>query len=214
MTEIEGVVKYQLKHLAISNPAEIELTELNAWRTIMLRLELIGQSPSRYGGLGFGNISQRLDNEQFIISGTQTGHLNQLSVNDYCIIKKADPAANMIQSQGPCKPSSEALTHATVYQKNPAITSVIHVHNFEIWNNTGKLNLPCTGKDIAYGTPEMASAVGQLFQQHSFASYKLFTMLGHEDGVVSFGKNLQEAATDLISCLAVALSIEKKDNCR
>lgn len=214
MNEIEGVVKYQLKHLAGSNPPEIKIAELNAWRTIMLRLELIGQSPSRYGGLGFGNISQRLDNEQFIISGTQTGHLAHLSANDYCIINKADPTANMIQSQGPCKPSSEALTHASVYQSNPAIKSVIHVHNSEIWNNTEALKLPCTSKDITYGTPEMAAAVSQLFQQHSFASYNIFTMLGHEDGVVSFGKNLQEAATDLTSCLAKALSIENIDNYR
>ena len=209
MTEIEGVIKYQLAHTQTPINKRKDLLELDAWRTIMHRLQLIGQLPDRYGGLGYGNISQRLDNEQFIITGTQTGHLAFLSDNDYCIVHKADPFLNRIQSSGVCKPSSEALTHASVYAENPDINYVIHVHCPEIWLNTKILQLPYTSKIIAYGTPEMAAAVQQLIENLPLKQQGIFTMLGHEDGVVAFGKTLRETAEILIACLSQGLVIEQ-----
>lgn len=207
MTETEGVIKYQLLHTATPLEHHSMISGLNAWRSIMHRLKLIGQEAHRYHGLGFGNISQRLDEQRYIISGTQTGAPATLSVNDYCLVEKADPWQNKIASRGPCKPSSEALTHASVYQQNPAIKAIIHVHCPEIWLNTKTLQLPATAKNIAYGTPEMASAVFQLLKNKNLGIHGVFTMLGHEDGVVAFGRTLQEAAADLMNCLARSFSI-------
>ena len=96
MTEIEGVIKYQLTHVDTPANKDIDITELNAWRTVMHRLQLIGQTPDKYAGLGFGNISQRIDLQRFIISGTQTGQLASLSTDEYCIVNKADPLLNKI----------------------------------------------------------------------------------------------------------------------
>ena len=81
MKEQEGVIKYQLNHTQQPINRLLSLTGINAWRTIAVRLDLIGQTPERYDNVGFGNISQRIDahNSQFIISGTQTGHIEQLS---------------------------------------------------------------------------------------------------------------------------------------
>ena len=85
---------------------------------------------------------------------------------------------------------------------------MIHVHSTEIWNNTAALNLPHISADIPYGTVEMATAVEQLFQSSNLRQTSLFTMLGHQDGVVSFGRNMQEAAWELIKCLSLAIGIE------
>lgn len=212
MKEQEGVIKYQLKHTQqpINHPCS--LIEINAWRTIAVRLDLIGQSPDRYDNIGFGNISQRIDphSDQFIISGTQTGHIEHLSPEHYCLVVKAEPHQNRLQSCGLCKPSSESLTHASVYAQNNAIQAVIHAHSPEIWKHTVTLDLPHTGADIPYGTVEMATAVEQLFQSGKLMQISLFTMLGHEDGIVAFGKDMQEAAWELIKYLSLAIGIEQR----
>ena len=209
MKEQEGVIKYQLEHTEKPIVEKISLSEINAWRTIIFRLGLIGQDPERYDNLGFGNISQRLDSQssQFIISSSQTGHIEHLSPEHYCLVVKADPQKNQIQSCGLYKPSSESLTHASIYAQDGNIQAVIHVHSPEIWNNTAALNLPHISSDIPYGTVEMAIAVEQLFQSGDLQRTSLFTMLGHEDGVVSFGVNMQEAAWELIKCLSLAIGI-------
>ena len=209
MKEQEGVIKYQLEHTEKPIIEKISLSEINAWRTIIFRLGLIGQDPERYDNLGFGNISQRLDSQssQFIISSSQTGHIEHLSPEHYCLVVKADPQKNQIQSCGLYKPSSESLTHASIYAQDGNIQAVIHVHSPEIWNNTAALNLPHISADIPYGTVEMAIAVEQLFQSGDLQRTSLFTMLGHEDGVVSFGVNMQEAAWELIKCLSLAIGI-------
>ncbi len=212
MNSQEGVIKYQLKHSQKTIADKFSLTEINAWRTVIFRLGLIGQIPGKYDNCGFGNISQRLatHSDQFIISGTQTGHLEQLRAEQYCQVVKAEPGANRIHSCGLCHPSSESLTHASVYAQESEIQAVIHVHCPEIWRHTAALDLPHTAADIAYGTVAMAAAVEQLFQSGRLKQCSLFTMLGHEDGVISFGKNLQEAAWLLIRHLALAIGIEQQ----
>ncbi|MDP1773649.1 MAG: class II aldolase/adducin family protein [Methylobacter sp.] len=209
MKEQEGVIKYQLEHTQQPIQA-FPFSGINAWRTIAVRLDLIGQNPDRYDNIGFGNISQRVDadSDQFIISGTQTGHIEQLSPEHYCLVVKAEPHQNRLQSRGLCKPSSESLTHASVYAQDNAIQAVIHAHSPEIWKHTLALGLPHTNADVPYGTVEMATAVEQLFQSGKLTQPSLFTMLGHEDGVVAFGRNMQEAAWELINYLSLAISIE------
>ena len=210
MKEQEGVIKYQLEHKQKPINETFLFSEINAWRTVIFRLGLIGQDPERYGNLGFGNISQRLNSQscQFVISGSQTGHIEQLSPEQYCLVVNADPRKNRIQSRGLYKPSSESLTHASIYAQDSTIQAVIHVHSPEIWNNTAALNLPHIPANIPYGTVEMAMAVEQLFQSGSLQQTSLFTMLGHEDGVVTFGKNMPEAAWELIKYLALAIGNE------
>lgn len=211
--EQEGVIKYQLDYRHQKLDEKLAMTQLNAWRHIMYRLQLIGQHQSRYQGYGFGNISQRHSSyhSQFLISGTQTGHLADLTSDDYCLITEADPQANRITATGPCKPSSEALTHANIYLQNKKIQGIIHVHCPEIWHHTQHLKLAHTLTSVAYGTPEMAGAVEQLFQQHTWGDQTIFTMLGHEDGVVAFGENLQQAAMVLINCLSLAISLKLRN---
>lgn len=210
--EQEGVIKYQLEHTLKPISEKFSLSEINAWRTIIFRLDLIGQCPERYDNLGFGNISQRLDSRsnQFMISGSQTGHIEHLSPEHYCLVVKADPRKNRIESCGLHKPSSESLTHASIYAQDSSIQAVIHGHSSEIWNNTAALNLPHVSVDIPYGTVEMAAAVEQLFQSGHLQQTSLFTLLGHEDGVVSFGRNMQEAAWELIKYLSLAIGIEQR----
>ena len=211
MNEREGVIKYRLEHHSRDLATTVDLCQINAWRSLLFKLKLIGQSPEKYHGLGYGNVSQRLQpgNQAFLISGTQTGHLDRLEPKHFAIVETASPIDNAIRSSGPCKPSSEALTHASVYQHDPGAQAVIHVHCPEIWRNTLILQLPHTRADIAYGSVEMAQAVAQIFASGQLTKIPLFSMLGHEDGIVTFGDSLREAAITLLTQLAAALAIEQ-----
>ena len=212
MTEQEGVIKFHLEHVQKPMNVAISLTEISAWRTVLFRLRLMGQDPERYGNLGFGNISHRHEqaSSQFIISGSQTGHIEHLKPENYCLVVEADPWKNRINSCGLCRPSSESMTHASIYQQNSKIQAVVHAHSPEIWNNTAALDLPHIPAHIPYGTVDMAVAVEQLFQSGQLEKTSLFTMLGHTDGVVSFGSNMQAAILELILYLAMAIQIEQQ----
>ena len=52
---------------------------------------------------------------------------------------------------------------------------------------------PTTSKAVAYGTPEMAYEIMRLFTGSDIRSRKVFAMAGHEGGIVTFGKNLEDA---------------------
>lgn len=217
MIEIEGVVKYNnVDHENIDFERNISIAEINAWRTLLFKLKLIGQIKGRYGGYGFGNISQRIyqpnsENVQFIISGTQTGGDEVLSRRQYCHVLETNTNKNSICSIGETQPSSEALTHASVYQQDDNIGTVIHIHSPEIWNNTQQLGIAYTAKNIAYGTPEMANEVKRLLKGQKLKEEKIFSMLGHEDGIIAFSNIMEEAALLLVKYYSKAIGLDQ--NC-
>jgi hypothetical protein len=52
---------------------------------------------------------------------------------------------------------------------------------------------PTTPKRVEYGTAEMACAVERLFEITDVKTRKIFVMAAHDGGLVTFGKNLQDA---------------------
>lgn len=213
MNERDGVTKFQLEHrpsAALPRPA---LAELDAWRTILWRLGIVGLDPARYGGVGFGNVSMRLPPydappgaRRFAISGTQTGGFMALAPNQYAIVTAYAAAANRVVAEGPIPPSSESLTHAMLYDLDARVRFVFHVHAPEIWRAASRLGLPATDPAAAYGTPAMAESVRALHARGRLAVPGLFVMGGHEDGVVAFGERATEAGTLLFDALARALA--------
>lgn len=203
----EGVIKFDLTHHPKPLEPNDEWQTLNAWRSILFQLQLIGQNPNRYEGLGFGNISVRLSSERFLITGSQTGHLEPLTLEHYCLVTHADPHRNQIESEGLIRPSSETLTHAAIYQCDSQIRAVIHVHDPLIWHHCEALGLAVTPAHIPYGTRQMAESVQQLIQHQKQPTQSVFGMLGHEDGIVSFGTSLAQAGKELIDIYARALAL-------
>ncbi len=204
----EGVIKYGLEFYSKAPTSPDRLTTINAWRTVLHRLRLIGQTPERYDGYGYGNISQRITNsgtpspeDTFLISGTQTGSIETLIAAQYCTITLAEPLQNRIVAEGPIKPSSEALTHASIYQTDSHVESVMHVHSPEIWRKTEALKLQCTGKTIEYGTLEMATEVSRLVKSNRNKHASIFSMLGHEDGIIAYGRTASLAGQILLDTL-------------
>ncbi|MGH8499466.1 MAG: class II aldolase/adducin family protein [Methylococcales bacterium] len=217
--DLEGVIKYDLAFEYKPFAKTGNLETLIAWRAVFHRLGLIGQDPQRYGGLGFGNISQKVEQasttqrgkSRFTISGTQTGAAERLNESQFCLVTDACIRRNRIVAEGPVKPSSEALTHAAVYHCHPDIRFVMHVHCPEIWQATQMLGLPFIAQTIAYGTPEMAKAVQHLILSLGKPCEGVFSMLGHEDGIVSFANIAEIAGNLLVDTLVRSLTFKRTD---
>ena len=215
MTDKEGVIQYQLDFTASPPPDFEQINELNAWRRILYLLHLIGQDPGRYEGFGFGNISCRYqvkekqkNTPEFIITGSQTGHLPFLENEHYAIVTEFEPLHNKISATGVIKPSSEALTHGAVYQANTDISAVFHAHSPEIWNHAERLGISATNKHVSYGTPAMAEEIKKLMSKPAVIDTRILIMAGHTDGVITFGNTAQEAGNTLVDYYSRALQIK------
>lgn len=192
----EGVIKYNCHWVEGQSMASDRLTELMEKRDLMRSLGLIGVYEN---GIGFGNVSQRINySSQFIISGTQTAHLPTLSPEYYTVVTDFNIEENSLTCCGPVKASSESLTHAAIYFYQPEINGIIHIHNPKLWQEL-MYKVPTTNKDVPYGTPQMAKEMFRLFDQEDLGSQKILVMAGHEDGVICFGKDLDEPANILLN---------------
>lgn len=189
----EGYVKYHSQWIE-AEPIKAEVvTELCYWRDRLFKAGLIGMDSA---GVGFGNISIRCD-EGFIISGTQTGGITTITPEHFTTVTEVDISANSLICRGPIQASSEAMTHAAIYRCNTAVQAVIHVHDNHRWKQL--LNVaPTTDASVPYGTPEMAWEIERLFHEQPLGSSSIVVMAGHADGIIAFGKNLQEASNLLL----------------
>ncbi len=67
----------------------------------------------------------------------------------------------------------------------------------ELWQKL-MYKVPTTEAEISYGTPEMAKEILRLFREDNLMKTKILVMSGHEEGIICFGKNLQEAGNILL----------------
>ena len=206
--EEEGVIKFDLRYTAGPPVPEGTLTELNTWRNILWKHALIGQYPDRYDGYGFGNISQRINTRdeavgqrEFVISGTQTGHLEQLDNHHYARVTAYNADTNQVVASGPIMPSSESMTHGVIYDLDNKLHVVLHVHSPDIWKTAATQGIPVTRASVEYGTPEMSREVARLFAQTDVGEQGIFSMGGHEDGIVAFATSVEEAGNTLLTAL-------------
>jgi ribulose-5-phosphate 4-epimerase/fuculose-1-phosphate aldolase len=201
--ETEGVIKFHLQFEKTDIILDAQIEILNYWREKLFALKLIGQDPKRYGGLGYGNLSHRvkIGSNEFIITGSQTSHLPQLSTLHYSLVVESNIKQNRLVARGLTNPSSEALTHSAFYQAKADINYVFHVHSPEIWNNAQSLDIPVTSPSITYGTPEMATAIKKFLDTATIDSDNIVAMGGHTDGIIAFGHTANQAGNCLISML-------------
>ena len=199
----EGVIKFESRWRKTPPIDDAIIPELIRWRRPLYAAELIGH----YEGpdVGFGNLSARAETAgQFVISGTQTGHLPELGPEHFALVSGYDIDRNCVQCRGAVEASSESMTHASIYELDEQIRAVVHVHSTELWGGL-KDSLPATRGDVAYGTPQMAREFGRLHRESDFATTGIAVMTGHESGLVSTGRTVQEAAERILSVLEAFL---------
>jgi hypothetical protein len=197
VTVDEGYIKYDIDWTPGPAPDVDTTRELDTWRQRLFAAGLIGEYADL--GVGYGNISKRAGAAgQFLISGTQTGHLQTTTAEHYALVTAVDVDANRVSCCGPVKASSEAMTHAAIYALDERIEAVVHVHSKALWDRyIGEL--PTTDSAIAYGTPGMAREFARLYAECGFDRVGIAIMAGHDEGIVSFGHSLEAAAQRVLS---------------
>ncbi len=193
----EGYVKYESKWQPGPALECAAIRGLNRYRIALFAAGLIGQYSEI--GIGYGNVSVRYGNErQFVISGTQTGHIRETGPEHYALVSDYDIAGNWLRCEGPVQASSEALTHAAIYELDPAINAVVHVHSARLWT-AEKDRLPTTDASVPYGTPEMAREFMRLYRETDFPTIGIAVMAGHDEGLVSIGADIGTAAQRILA---------------
>jgi L-ribulose-5-phosphate 4-epimerase len=185
-----GPVKFTSHQVAVEISRFAGFAELNRYRRKLLELGMIGVDAS---GIGFGNLSIRNGaTSRFYITGSATGGISELTPANCAKVVAYDFAGNWLQCEGSAVASSESLTHAAVYESDPKARAVIHCHDMKLW--AALLDkAPTTPKMVEYGTPEMAYAVRRLFDITDVKRRKIFVMAAHDGGLMTFGRDLQDA---------------------
>lgn len=190
----EGYIKFQACWTATPPLSYPLIDQLNHWRQKMYQQGFIGAYSN---GIGFGNISQRLPARgEFLISGSATGNIEQLTAAHYAKVTAVDVDKNTLYCEGNTIASSESMSHAVIYQTCPDIHAVIHIHHLEMWKKLLH-QVPTTDLSAAYGTPEMAYSIIHLLKTTDLLEKKIFVMEGHEEGIFVFGQDLASAAATL-----------------
>ncbi|MBW6515495.1 MAG: class II aldolase/adducin family protein [Candidatus Cloacimonetes bacterium] len=196
----EGIIKYHCDWT--KKPLEVltvlELEKFNYWRSKLRERGVIGVDVT---GIGYGNISMRVKvSKDFIITGSQTGHLNKLSPNELSLVTDYDILNNYIRCSGLIKASSEALTHAAIYTNSLDYKAVIHIHSHKIWKLVHEI-YPVTDPKAEYGTPEMALSIEQLLTKTFDCLPQIIILGGHPDGIIICGSTLDSTGSKTIELL-------------
>ena len=193
----EGYIKFD-SHWRQTGPLDnAEIESLNRWRRPLYDPGLRGHEEEH--GMGCGHRSSRTAAQgRFITSGSQNWHLPDLGAEHYALVEDDDIDRNRVYSIGAREASSESMTHAAIYELDPEIGAVVHVHSEELWAGL-KGSAATTDAEVAFGTPEMAQEFRRLFKETDFQKTGMAVMAGHDSGLVSTGSNLQEAAERILA---------------
>jgi L-ribulose-5-phosphate 4-epimerase len=187
---VSEYVKFSSERVAAGITSFGGLVELNAHRRKLLQLGLLGVDPN---GIGFGNLSVRDGaTDNFYITGSATGGLSEMTLTDCAKVVAYDFERNWVRYEGSVTPSSESLTHAAIYKSDARAGAVIHCHDSRLWASL--LNqAPGSSRPAEYGTPELAHETMQLLKNTDVQRRKIVVMAGHEGGILTFGKDLEDA---------------------
>lgn len=198
MSNIEGVIKFNYDWSCVAVPPMPELNTIINLRSRLLQKGWLGVNPQ---GVGFGNCSIAIGPTQertgFLVTASQTANLpDNVGDHAFCWVENWNLDHNWVRCRGQREPSSETLTHASLYNCDPAIGCVIHIHHQEAWNRLRGV-LPTTRENLAYGTVELAWEMERLLAEEGLGHVGCLVMGGHADGIIAYGADALEAMARL-----------------
>ncbi|MEX2570758.1 MAG: class II aldolase/adducin family protein [Gemmatimonadota bacterium] len=165
-------------------PAAFPIAELLDERDMLHVRRLFG-----IGGLSYGNLSVRHDDDRFWMSarGVNKGNLREIG-RDILLITGYIPEDDaMVVSVPPeVEPRSasvDAIEHWMLYREHPTIGAIIHVHAWMDGIDSTHINYPC-------GTYELAHEVAQLARRQADPARAVIGLRNH--GLTITGPNLQD----------------------
>ena len=185
----EGVVKYQCEWKQTEANSAWNIGSLKSCRDRLFGLGFIGVDAE---GIGYGNVSCRYKGESFLITGSATGHIPELTGDHFCLVTSFNLQKNGLTCVGPIQASSESMSHGTIYRCDSAVNTVIHIHYEPMWTFYNGI-VPTTDSAVAYGTPGMAYEIERLYRNSDVSKTGFMVMGGHYAGLIAFGAAIEEA---------------------
>jgi hypothetical protein len=142
------------------------------------------------GGLSYGNLSARAaDRAGFWMSASGVDKSNLVVVGrDILLVRGYDRKRGVIQISippelRPRRASVDAIEHALIYEENPGVGAIVHVHAWMDGVPSTRINYPC-------GTWELARAVSDLVRQAPDPTRAVVGLANH--GLTITGPNLDD----------------------
>jgi ribulose-5-phosphate 4-epimerase/fuculose-1-phosphate aldolase len=146
------------------------------------------------GGLSYGNLSARLDDNRFWMSasGVDKSKLKDIGRDIMLVTGFDEERPAMIISippnVEPRRVSVDAIEHWMVYQEHPEVGAIIHVHAWVDGIRSTEMNYPC-------GTIELAEAVAELVRQEPDPAHAIIGLRNH--GITVTGESIDEILSRL-----------------
>ncbi|TVR73306.1 MAG: class II aldolase/adducin family protein [Sphaerobacteraceae bacterium] len=146
------------------------------------------------GGLSYGNLSARLDDNRFWMSasGVDKSKLEEIGRDIMLVTGFDEERPAMIISVPPNveprRVSVDAIEHWMVYQEHPQVGAIIHVHAWVDGIPSTEMNYPC-------GTIELAEAVAELVRQEPDPGHAIIGLRNH--GITVTGESIDEILSRL-----------------
>ncbi len=141
------------------------------------------------GGLSYGNLSARLDQDRFWMSasGVDKSRLKEIG-RDILLVKDYDPENSaMILSVPPevepRRVSVDAVEHWMIYQEHPDVGAILHVHAWMDGVPSTQVNYPC-------GTQELGTAVADIVRAAPEPEKAVVGLKNH--GLTIVGESMDE----------------------
>jgi ribulose-5-phosphate 4-epimerase/fuculose-1-phosphate aldolase len=141
------------------------------------------------GGLSYGNLSQRLDENRFWMSasGVDKSKLERVGQDMLLVSGYDEDNARIVLSVPPGieprRVSVDAIEHWMIYQGHPDVGAILHVHAWVEGIPATDINYPC-------GTQELAESVADLIAREPDPSHAVIGLRNH--GITATGESLTE----------------------
>lgn len=141
------------------------------------------------GGLSYGNLSARRDEDQFWMSasGVNKGNLQEIG-RDILLIKGFDAESPAIEISvprrvQPKRASVDAIEHWMIYTEHPEVGAIVHIHAWMDGVPSTEINYPC-------GTVQLAEAVAEQIRRADDPSQAVVGLKNH--GLTITGRDLDD----------------------
>ncbi len=141
------------------------------------------------GGLSYGNLSARKDEQRFWMSasGVDKSRLEQPGRDILLVADYDSENGRMVLSVPPTveprRVSVDAIEHWMIYQEHPNVGAIVHVHAWMEGIGATDVNYPC-------GTEELARSVAELVRQAPDPDHAVVGLRNH--GITVTGPSLEE----------------------
>ncbi|MBU8906933.1 class II aldolase/adducin family protein [Desertibacillus haloalkaliphilus] len=141
------------------------------------------------GGLSYGNLSARQENDNFWMSASGIDKSNMKTIGqDILYIKGYNSENNHIEVSvppevTPKRASVDAIEHWMIYKEHPEVGSIVHIHAWMDDVQATEINYPC-------GTLELAKTVAQLVREAENPARTVIGLKNH--GLTITGPDLDD----------------------